>query len=165
MTLKIEKDWAKAERSQPTVFAIMPDDTTSAKVIKPPTFQEMKRFIDGFVERVKVLDYVDNNGKFHYTYMFVDEEGLLKDLPKNAIATKIYQRNIRYQYPNEKDPFCKADEDFHKELRQRGFTVIDRTVGLPNYTKSNPSIAGRAIYFQGYTCDEVDELLDQDITE
>lgn len=47
-----------------------------------------------YYERVRVLH------ERRYTDMFVDEEGGLKDLPRNDIATQIYRCNWMTQYPS-----------------------------------------------------------------
>lgn len=40
----------------------------------------------------------------HYTDMFVDETGVLKGLPVNLVATKIYQANVMAHETNPPDP-------------------------------------------------------------
>jgi len=49
----------------------------------PPTWDELNKEIGGYIERVRVK----YEGKMRDAY--VDEEGLLKDLPYNPIASKL----------------------------------------------------------------------------
>ena len=49
-----------------------------------PAFEDMQKFVEGWVERVKVL----YEGK--PTNMVVNEEGLLKGMELNSKATEIY---------------------------------------------------------------------------
>lgn len=122
-----------------------------------PTSREMQKIVGGWIEHVKVVDRVED-GKPIYTSMYVNEEGLVNELPRNQKATDIYQRNIRIQFPNSKNPFIEANELFKKESIAKGFTIVDTTDA--DYA-SDPYISGDAIFFEGYTIAEVDALFDR----
>lgn len=80
---------------------IRPDGTEQTHQIKlpaAPTLQTLRSLIvphldGGDLEQVSVL----HNGKG--TDMFVDEEGLLKRLPRNDKATAIYRAHYLNQHP------------------------------------------------------------------
>lgn len=66
---------------------------------KKPSYDELKDVISpylngGWLERVSVLE----DGK--QLDMFVDEEGLLKGLPKNEAATAIYHNYWKTHHPD-----------------------------------------------------------------
>lgn len=123
-----------------------------------PTLQEMQEIVGGYIEHVRVLDRIEN-GRFVYTSMYINEEGLLDGLPRNEHATEAYQRNVRAQFAGEIEPFRAAEEQARNEAKESGFEVIDATGPLDGYDPSDPHIAGDAILFQGYTVQEVDDLL------
>jgi len=114
---------------------------------------EMQKLVGGYIEQVKVLDRTEPNGERVYSYMYVNDEGLLDGLPRNEKATEIYQRNVRTAYPGEENPFLVANREFIKEAKARGFTELQAMVS-PSYD-ADPYIAGPAIYYEGYTCEEV----------
>ena len=98
---------ANAESSMPTkqVIVLFPDGRTDV-LPTPPTWKEMRALVGGYVEPVQVLDRIEDN-EAHYTYLCVNEEGLIRGLPRNATATDVYQRNVRWLYPGP-DPFPRA---------------------------------------------------------
>jgi hypothetical protein len=70
----------------------------STDLPEKPSYQELKQIVqprlDGAeLERVNVFW----NGE--YLDMFVDETGLLKGLPVNEVATRIYHNNMRIHNP------------------------------------------------------------------
>ena len=112
----------------------------------PPSYEEMKEFVDGWVEIVSVLF------EGHCpTQMIINEEGRIKDLPRNQVATDIYLANLRSQYPDAAD-----DEACHRlalaaareKYRMRGINMVevDLYPGLP-------FIAGHAIVLEGLNLD------------
>lgn len=123
-----------------------------------PTLKEMQEIVGGDVEHVRVLDRIEN-GRFVYTSMFINECGLIDGLPRNPNATEAYQRNVRAQFSGEIEPFKAAEEQFRNEVKDSGMKVIDATMPLPDYDPNDPHIAGDAILFQGYTVQEVDDLM------
>ena len=136
-------------------------DGSIAKMKKTPTLKEMQEIVGGLVEHVRVLDHIDDTGRLVYTSMFVNEEGLLKHLPRNEKATEIYQRNTKAQFPYSDNPFKDARQAYRKHVEARGFTYID---GTPKDVKDegyqdSPWIAGDAIFFSGYTVEEADEAI------
>lgn len=123
-----------------------------------PTLAEMQEIVGGYVEHVRVLDRIEE-GRFVYTSMFINECGLIDGLPRNPNATEAYQRNVRAQFAGEVEPFKAADEQFRNEVKEGGFALIEALPGPEEYDPNDPHIAGDAILFQGYTCQEVDDLL------
>jgi hypothetical protein len=123
-----------------------------------PTLAEMQDIVGGYVEHVRVLDRIEN-GRFVYTSMFINDEGLLNGLPRNPNATEAYQRNVRAQFAGEIEPFKAAEEQFRNEVKEGGFALIEALPGPEEYDPNDPHIAGDVILFQGYTCQEVDDLL------
>lgn len=100
---------------------------------KCPCLKGMQAIVGGLIEHVKVLDRIETTAKgeeFIYTSMFVDDEGLLKAKPHNEVATEIYLRNAREQ--------------------------IKRGADLGRFgTLENLQIVGDALFFEGYTIDEI----------
>jgi len=138
-------------------------DKSETILDKAPNYDEMKKIIGGYLEHVRVLDRIEN-GRFIYTSMFVDEEGLLKGLPKNPKATELYQRNVRAQYAYAAKPFEAASRDWKEMWEKRGAKVIDGTISSNpelGFDPNNPHIAGIAIFFEGYTCEEVNAIFEE----
>jgi len=104
---------------------------------KPLTLRNMQEAVGGYIEHVKVLDKIEA-GKFIYTSMFVDEEGVLDRKPRNNKATEIYLRN--------------AKEQIKRGVHNSIFSDLNAVF-----------IAGDVIFFSGYTCEEVDELFISDL--
>ena len=130
---------------------IQPDGTETVLKEGPilPTYAEMKAAIGGMLEIPRVLR-VDLPG-FVYTRMVVDEEGLCKELPRNELATRIYQENTRRAYPNEPKPFEKAREEERKAAEAMRFAYINLLDNIEGFDPNDPHIAGPAIYFDGWT--------------
>lgn len=124
---------------------------------KAPTLKEMQTIVGGYIEHVTVLDRIEN-GKFIYTSMYINEEGLIHDLPRNEKATAVYQRNIREQFPDSPNSFQEANEAFRKQTEESGATFIDTTT--KEYA-NDPYICGDVILFAGYTRDEVTEIFEE----
>lgn len=123
------------------------------------TLKSLQAAVGGKIEHVRVLDRIED-GRFVYTSMYVNDEGLLLGLPRNSTATEVYQRNIRAQYPKSQQPFKEANARFNKEHESSGVTVID---GTPASAKASgydddPWICGDVVLFKGYTCQEADDL-------
>lgn len=119
-----------------------------------PKLAEMQAIVEGFIEHVTVLDRIEPDGAFVYTSMFVNENGLLDNLPRNAKATEIYQRNLRAAYPDAANPFQAAQAEFVEAVEAIGATLIDARPEVPGY-EDDPYICGPALLFEGYTTDEV----------
>ncbi len=88
--------------------------------------------------------------------MFVNGPGLLDGLPRNENATEVYQRNVRAQYPDAENPFMAAKKAFEEKIK--GAVIINATPENALGYEKDTWIAGDAILFDGYTCDEVDRL-------
>lgn len=71
----------------------------SVELPKEPGYERLKEIVEphldgNLMERVRVLR---DDGE--YTDMFVDDAGLLKGLPRNEEATRIYRNNWLVQHP------------------------------------------------------------------
>jgi hypothetical protein len=124
-----------------------------------PSRGHMQRAVAGDIEYVNVLDRVEK-GEPIYTFMVVNEIGLLLDLPRNEKATEIFQRNVRAAFPASATPFADA----HKAWLARhppDSVITDLTPkhALERGYKDDPWIAGPAIYFEGHSVAECDELI------
>lgn len=123
---------------------------------KPPSWKELKTLVGGWVEQVRVLDRIES-GRPVLTLMFVNEEGLVLGLPRNQAATVLYQALTRYNFPTVSDPLDEAKRIYKLQCEKAGMQVIDTTSDLPGYA-SDPYIAGPAVYFEGWTEEEVETL-------
>lgn len=119
-----------------------------------PSFRRMQELLGGYIEHVRVLDRIEN-GRFIYTSMYVNDSRLLNGLPRNEKATEIYQRNVRTQFANSENPFKAAEEEFINRL---GATNVIRAYPAPEYA-DDPYIAGDAIVFSGYRCEQADKAV------
>ncbi len=136
-------------------------DGTERVLAEVPNYLEMQKILGGDREMVRVLDRIEPDGHLVQTAMFVNDCGLLDGLPRNEAATKVYQRNVRAQYegPN---PFKQAKAVYLAKFGRSEFDA-DLTpddaiaAGYPD----DPWIAGPAIFFEGYTVDEVDDALSE----
>lgn len=144
-------------------------DGTKTVLDHTPSWDEMKKLIDtDMLELVTVLDHITvvdagppagKFRKFVFTRMFVDEDGMAKGKLRNEAATKIYQRNVREQFPNEEFPFRKATEIWEKQMRERfGSEVAIVSTVSEDYDRDDPPIIGTAIVFEGWTQAQVDKL-------
>ena len=138
------------------ILIIKPDG--SERLIDPaelgknglPSLRDMQTIVGGYIELVRVLraDLPDST----FTYMVVNEEGLLKGLPDNPKATDIYLANVRRAFPDSAAPW----EDAKRAFRVRfpaGTAHIDITP--EPYKNKPPVVVGTVIWFDGYTCDEL----------
>lgn len=134
------------------IIVIEPDD--KRYVIPPEDFnwEKARKVLDGYVEPVRVLR-IDLEG-YVFTYMFVDEEGMLKSKPVNAGATKLHRANIERQFPLAENPFEEANNEFDKMTKDFGIFVVNSDT--PEM-RNNPQIYGTAIWFRGYTCEECEK--------
>jgi Domain of unknown function (DUF3846) len=135
---------------------VMCTDHTEAYLTTMPSLQQMQQYVGGFIELIRVLplDAPEVSTKL-LTYMVVNEEGRLLNLPRNEEATKIYHNLTLKQFSGAKNPFARAREEFLAML-PKGVEI------LSTYDGSEPFIAGTAIYFQGYTCAELDALWNEE---
>jgi hypothetical protein len=140
------------------IVALFPDGSELV-LAKPPTWAEMQKIVGGPVERVTVLDHLEGE-RGVYTSMFVHESGLLDGLPRNPKATEAYQRNARRFFPQAENPFRAIDEAWRARL-PNPFRAVDMTPehAIAAGYKDDPWIAGPAILFEGWTCQEVDAAL------
>ena len=142
------------------IVIIQPDGTETVLDHKP-NLAEMQKIVGGWIERARVLSHIHASGRYIYTYMIVNEEGLLQHLPRNPKATALYQRNVREQFKGEKDPFAAADAAFNRRAKAMGATVIviegTPADAIAQGYKFDPWIVGTVIHFEGYTTDELDQ--------
>lgn len=131
-------------------------DGTETVLEKNPDLKEMQAIVGGYIEHCQVMDRLDDDGNIVMTSMFVNEEGLLDELPKNEKATEIYQRNIRHQFPGP-DPFKRANAAMRQAYGSTLIEVPPPPSAGANY-RDDPWIAGPAIFYEGYTCNEVNAL-------
>lgn len=124
---------------------------------KPPTLEEMQKIVGGYIEHVRVLDRIENKNLI-LTSMYINEEGLLEDLPRNVKATELYQRLTRAQFPHAKNPFAIAQEAMKAQYEKDGFKFIEMPEPVEGYN-NDPYIVGDVIFFEGYTCEETDAVL------
>ncbi len=81
------------------ITVIKADGTESiAQMDKQPDYQFLHDTINGYIERVEI----EYKGK-KWCNMWVDEEGLLKQLEFNPIATKLAREHARYKSDTEPD--------------------------------------------------------------
>lgn len=125
-----------------------------------PDRKTMERLVGGNVEYVTVLDRIEA-GRPIYSWLVINADGRSRHLPRNQDATVIYQRNARWQYPEETNPFQAMREAQRPYWERIGARIIDMT---EPEDESDPYIAGPAIYFQGYTIEEIDRLMNEDET-
>lgn len=128
--------WGKEQPHQKRIVILETDDTEidlpRAKLMDNglPSAEQMKGIIGGPMEFVRVLRQ-DLPG-FVYTYMVVDEMGHMRSAelrPLNKKATRLYRANTLRQVEEGHLPSKDAD--------------------------SLPTIVGRVIWFDGWTCDEL----------
>jgi len=69
-----------------TIEWINADDgtVTTDKAFEPPSLEQLQDYVGGFIEVVNVL--VDGQA----TQMVVNDEGLIRDMPVNVLASKHY---------------------------------------------------------------------------
>jgi Domain of unknown function (DUF3846) len=133
-------------------IVIIEHDSSVRYLDTRPTLAEMQAIVGGDIEQVLVLDRIED-GHPIYTSMYVNEEGLINDLPRNARATEIYQRNARFQHPDAANPFVAMQQAMIEACARMNVTVIHQR---PQAYRDDPYICGPAIYFQGWTCEDVD---------
>lgn len=138
----------------PKRVVIMMVDGTTVTLKKIPSFDKMREFVGGFTELVKVLPLDSPSvAPQCLTYMVVDEEGRIKGKARNELATEIYLNLTRKQFPGVDNPFKKAKEEFLKDF-PKGIILVGNFWG----EEEEPFIAGDAIYFEGYTTRELDNI-------
>lgn len=143
----------------PKRIVVLNVDGSERELSAPPGLIEMQGIVGGYVEHVRVLDHVAPEGHFIYTSMFVNEESLLNDLPRNAKATEWYQRNVRTAFPEAKNPFRAADEANRRRFPNATHFDITPPGALAAGYKDDPWIAGPAVLFEGWTVEEVDDAV------
>lgn len=140
------------------IVVIQPDGSET-ELDRMPNLKEMQKIVGGMIEHVSVMDRRDEGGNIVYTSMYINEEGLLEGLERNPKATEIYQRNIRAAYPDSPNPFKDAEDEFRKKAEAGGFAFIDARPD--EFDPHDPHIVGPAIYFEGYTLDEVNDAYEE----
>jgi hypothetical protein len=113
----------------------------------------MQALVGGYIEQVTVLDRVDE-GRPIYTLMYVNEDGLNDNMPRNQKATEIYQRNARWQHPEAENPFLAMEGTMRQWAEAMGANFFN--MQPPEYAE-DPWIAGPAIVFEGWDCAEVNQ--------
>lgn len=136
-------------------------DGTTTELSEAPTMEQIHTMLNGHFEVVRVLGskIMSVVGLFNveaptYSPMLVNDTGLVDGLPRNDVATVLYQRATRRRYSNEANPFRKSKEDFLKSIPE-GMGHISLSEVVPGYD-DDPYIAGPVIYFEGYTFNEFD---------
>lgn len=137
------------------VIRVLKADGTEYVLPEMPSWEKMKEIVGGWLEHVTVLSHLNDDDSGFYSSMYINEEGLIMDLPRNAAATELYQRNVRVQFPNSPTPFKDAAEAYRATLPP-GTQVITSSPG--EEYDNDPYICGDVIFFQGYTREEADEL-------
>jgi hypothetical protein len=111
-----------------------------------PPFNTIQAFCGGYVEHVNVLY------EGQQCSMFVHDEGAIRGLPVNEVATDIYWNNARAQGvdPNDAEQ-RKAMEDAHVErlAKQLGIDMKHISVVSLGHEESPPKIHGPAVLFLG----------------
>src|SRR5579872_5689279 len=105
-------------------IVILGTDGSETEIPTVPDLKALQTIVGGYIEHVRVLDHIEPGGAGVYTSMFVNEEGLLDDLPRNEKATAIYQRNVRAAFPEAENPFRAADEHWRLSL-PAGVRIFD----------------------------------------
>ena len=144
------------------IIVINPDDSEReiyaeelGKDGLPPS-KTMQAIVGGPVEMVRVLR-ADLPG-FVYTYMAVNETGLLDRLPGNPKATEIYLANVRRQYPDSPEPWEAAQDAWRKSLPEPLASAPVFDITPEPYRSKQPVVVGTVIWFDGYTCEELEEM-------
>lgn len=78
-------------------------------------------------------------------------------LPRNEKATVIYQRNVREQFKGHANPFRAASARMRARAMGAFVQDVTPTDAVALGYKDDPWICGPAIYFEGWTCEEVAE--------
>lgn len=142
-------------------IVILNVDGTETELASYPTLKEMQAIVGGYIEHVRVMDRLDNNGRIVLTSMFANEEGLIHGLPRNPKATEAYQRLSRHQFPDAENPFIEAGDRMREDAKRRGWNYIEGPEVVPGYN-ADPYIAGPVILFEGWTVEEVQRAEGED---
>ena len=121
-----------------------------------PALDVMQAIVGGHIEHVRVLRQ-DIDHRYEFTYMIVNEEGVLRDLERNSRATDLYLAYVRRRFPEASEPWREAQKEAEKRWSKLGVAVYADITPAQHQGKE-PFIAGTAIHFAGYTCDELDEI-------
>lgn len=111
---------------------------------QPPTLEQLQQAVGGYIEVVNVI-YQDR-----VCQMIVNEEGLMKCLPRNQVATDIYLEAMRRQFPGVANPFKAARDAARKQWEERGVPVFSSE---PGGYEDDPYIAGNAVVLDGIELD------------
>lgn len=115
-----------------------------------PPIAVMRGIVGGPIELVRVLR--EDLPGFTYTWMIVNENGLIEGLLRNQRATDIDLANVRRAHPDADDPSKAARDQFLAGIPE-AMEVID---GSPAGWADDPYVAGTVIWFDGWTCDELE---------
>lgn len=118
---------------------VIKTDGTVEVLDKCPNLEGMQKIVGGYIEHVRVLDRIekrDGQDFFVYTSMFVNDEGMIANLPTNAKATEVYLRNAR--------------EQIKRGSPSAAFSNLN-----------NVNIHGNVLLFSGYTCYEVNQMCEE----
>lgn len=143
-------------------IVLLRSDGTSETLDHVPSRKELSAIVGGYIEMVRVMDRIED-GLIIHTAMIVNEEGLLNNLPRNAAATAIYQRNVRAQFPDAANPFRAATEEWLRSIGRTADQITDLTPehALAAGYKDDPWIAGDAVFFEGYTFNGADNAIEK----
>jgi hypothetical protein len=140
---------------KPKTVLVLNVDRSIHALPAPPTWQRMQAIVGGTVEQVRVLDRIEA-GQPIYSFLYVNEDGLTLGLPRNDQATQVYQRSVRMAYGNHPQPFLAAKAHARQLAALMGGVQIDLTPSREQAAyELDPWIAGPAIYFEGWSAEEV----------
>jgi hypothetical protein len=117
-----------------------------------PSLEKMQECVGGYIEIVSVVR-PDLPG-LTLTRMVVNEEGFIKNLPRNPRASTLYAEISRRQFPNSAEPWKDAERAWRASL-PKGVLVINAVP--PNLRDLPPTIFGTALLFAGWTLEELAE--------
>jgi hypothetical protein len=139
--------------STPKAILVLNVDGAIHTLPTPPTWRRMQAIVGGPVEQVRVLDRIEN-GQPIYSFLYCNEDGLNLGLPRNDAATEVYQRNVRAAYGDHPQPFLAAKAHARQLAALMGAVPIELSPPSAAY-ELDPWIAGPAIYFEGWSTEEV----------
>lgn len=104
----------------------------------PVDMTRVRTIVGGDIELVRVL-----NGDSEAT-LIVNEEGLIRGLPRNQAATDIYLSAVRRAFPDAANPSKAAREQYLAEMKECLGDVVVATSSPPGYDE-DPYIAGDVV--------------------
>lgn len=117
-------------------------------------YRVLKNAVGGPVEFVRILRE-DMPGHV-FTYMVVNESGLVHGLPRNQRATDLYLAHVRRQFPKSSNPSLEAKERWRAEMESRYGNEMEFVSTSPEGYDDDPYVAGTVVWFDGWTVQELD---------